>query len=314
MRPLYHHRPSFITPVCCVPANAHAATSQLRASVHAALLRGRPNMLIDVLVQSVRREARTFDALVHSTVVAGICRSVGPALRTDAPGVLLVMAGTRAALDAQEYFGQEEGTGEGVDEEGDEWQSAPPPPVEIVVLGAGGVRDGVGAVVVVDPPGKGEAIMELRKLVREASAARRPVLVLNHPQPGSIHEIAQCVGDLPLELARFEHVFTIAPFALRVREGAQAGLGVGQFVLSHAFPGKWSLWRVRQEGREGDVEKVDVPGTVDALMRMVAGGKGDEENKGDKRDGESYALCQSWDRKPSEEELLSAVTRATRLP
>jgi hypothetical protein len=306
--------------VCCttpserrgVPVDARTAASLVRAATRAALAAGHRTMLVDVLASSMRRDARTFDSQVHCIVVAGLAEALAPALAQEAPSVLLVMAGPRAALDVQQYFAaaEKEADGRQSQQQGDgtaERHSPPRPPVEIAVLGAGAVGESNGAVVIVDPPARGEPMLELRRLVRAATAMRRPVVVLNHPQPGCVHEVAQCSGSLPIEMMSFRSVFTLAPFALRIKEGANAGRGVARFVLMHVYPGSWQLWLVRADAVGPAVE---TPGTVSELLGMVGAGAGEQVKPKDGRNG--YDLCQEWKGKPSDESLSAAVNRASK--
>jgi Domain of unknown function (DUF1995) len=300
----------FIAAVCCsnsrrgsgrVPRDAENVCQQLRVATHTALAYGHRNMLVDVLVEAMRRTSRTYDSEVHGCVVECVCQSLKPALRPECPSVLLVVPGSRAALDAQQYFTKSLETA-AAEQQGDSTMQSPPR-VEIDVLGGRCLNDTIGAVVIVDPPGKGKDILELRKLVRSAAAAQCPVVVLNLPQQGSLHEIAKCSGSLPLELALFHSVYTIAPFALRVTTAGNPRRGAGRFVYLHSFPGEWQLWRVRE--RESANEDNSTPAeTRDAFAELLSMGASQNE----KRD--EYELVTEWSSKPSEQSLLSAVKRA----
>jgi hypothetical protein len=279
-------------------------------------------MLVDVLVASMRRDNRTFDAAVHAAVVAALCRSLAPALTSDRNAVKLFLPGPAAALSAQQYLvatadaaAQQFAEGSAVD-----GGLLSAPPVEIAVLGAGELSENTGALVVVDPTGEGAAVGELRSLVRSAFDARAPVLVLNHPQPGSVHEIAGVPGELPLELDAFEKVFTLAPFAIRTKEGPSGGGAsrkVGRFVLRHSFPTAWELWR---QDEDADADR-PTPGTVSELLNLASSsssafaevdtGSVEEGLEAGKQGNETYALCKRWPHRPSEIELFAAVSKAS---
>lgn len=307
---------AYIVPFCCskpdktfgngnggaVPRDAKHACRQLRAATRAALASGYRNMLVDVLAEPMRRSSRTYDFEVHCCVVESICRALKPALSHESPNVMVATSGPKTALNVRQYF--QKSSELIVAEQSDEHL---PPPVRIEILGAGRVNDSVGAVVVVDPVGNGSGMLELRKLVRSAMAIERPVIVLNHPQPGSLHKIANCSGALPLELSQFSSVYTMAPFALRLTTGtgsaSHASRGFGRFVFTHAFPGKWQLWRVQDTRSSCDgTAAVETPDTVAELLSMSSA----EENE------TLYALMAEWTAKPTEQALIAVVNRAGR--
>lgn len=323
---------AFIPVFCCaresdhvnqgVPVDAAAAATQVRAATTSALASGRRTMLVDVLVQSVRRNARTFDAKVYGGLVASLCRSLTPALSESSPYVKLCLPGPGAVLDVRQHFDDAASLAAASSKEivsGEKPASVALPDVEIEVLGAGSISDETGALVIVDPPGKGRSVGDLRRLVREATAKRRPVLIMNHPQPGSVFEIADCLGDLPYEIVDFESVYTLAPFALRVKEGEELGRGVARFVLLHAFPGAWQLWLVREESTATAGGASNTPDTVSQFLGLVSAdasksardGEISRAPMGDNGEQE-YKLCEEWREKPSEDFLFKAVKRAMR--
>lgn len=262
-------------------------------------------MLIDVLAEPVRRSSRTYDPDVHNHIVENLCRALEPALSPETPSIVVAVAGTKSVVEVQQHFVKlSEIQSEAQDDE------ELLPPVEIDVLGSSRVNESTGAVVVVDPTGIGGAVLELRELVRSAVALQRPVIVLNHPQQGSLYKVANCSGTLPLELLRFWPVYTMAPFALRITSDSNASLGVGRFVFMYSFPGKWQLWRVIDEKESGDGGRSsETPDTVAQLLSMAStSGPDSPQEEADT----NYALITAWTSKPNEKALLAAVNRAGR--
>jgi hypothetical protein len=133
-----------------------------------------------------------------------------------------------------------------------------------------------------------------------------PVVILNHPQPGSVHKITGYPGQLPSGLTVFESVFMLAPFAIHAkpekRDPSQKILA-GRFVLLHVFPTGWELWR--QQGAGGFASTPNSPAELNELASRERRRTPDPKMK-------EYILCEQWDDRPNERELLEAVTLATK--
>lgn len=262
-------------------------------------------MLIDVLAEPMRRSSRAYDPAVHNRIIESVCRALEPALSPENSSIVVAVAGSKSAVELQQHFLdlseiQSEGKGD----------EPPPPAVDIDILGASRVNESTGAVVVVDPGVTGNAILELRQLVRSAVAAQRPIIVVNHPQPGAVFKVANCLGTLPLELIQFQSVYTMAPFALRITNSSSAGLGVGRLVFMHAFPGKWQLWRVSgKNGSNGGGALLETPNTVSQLLNVATGPRPDPSRE---EDDARYTLVAAWTSRPDEKAFLAAVDRAGR--
>lgn len=325
---------AFIPTVCCarspgtegIPGDALEAVRRMRIATRAALAAGTRGMLVDVLAPGVRRASRTFDSRVHAIIVAGLVDSFAPALRPDAPKVRVCLPGPKAALDVKTFYTQRASKHSGRNEpvkvqdsgqsekdiDGSKQQGIPVSSVEIDVLGGSQVSSTVAGLVIVDPPRDVNAIQDLRELVRSAVSFNIPVAILNHPQPGSVHEIAECAGEIPLEVSRFKTVFLLAPFAIRMADNASDDLtsgmlsvgatkSLGRYVLYYEFPGAWQLWRYQQ----ADAGKSYIPNTVADFLQLATQQQNPQVKPG-------YLLCETWDDRPSEQALFSAVTRAVR--
>jgi Domain of unknown function (DUF1995) len=302
-----------------VPHDARSAVRRLRGATQAALALGKRGLLVDVLVESMRRDARTFDAAVHALVIEGIVRSLAVALRDDAPSIRLLVPGTRAALHLTDHFAgvaareQERAVrahprspDQGLAEDGGFFVALPP--VEIDMLGTGRFRDTNGALLVLQPPGVGSATNELVSVVQSALKRSRPVVVVNCPQEGSVHKITGYPGQLPPELTPFEPVFLLAPFAIHAQPGTTSAAArklAGRFVLLRVFPSGWQLWR--QQERVGRTSTPNsFPAEPKGLASVSAGTHFRESNR-----QKGYDLCEEWNERPDEQALFDAVTRAT---
>jgi hypothetical protein len=301
-----------------VPNDARAAVRRLRGATQAALAVGKRGLLVDVLVESMRRDARTFDAAVHAIVIESIVRSLALTLRDDAPSIRLVVPGTRAALHLTDHFAavaEREERARAVPRPQNQGAAgrrftdrpAALPPVEIDLLGAGRFRDSNGALLVLQPPGVGSAMDELVSIVQNALSQSRPVVVVNCPQEGCVHKITGYPGQLPSELTPFEPVFLLAPFAIHAQHGNMSTTArnlAGRFVLLRVFPSGWQLWRQQEPGGRTSPQN-SFPAVLNG-QASVTGMTGFRESK-----QKAYDLCEEWNERPDEQDLFNAVTRAT---
>jgi hypothetical protein len=180
------------------------------------------------------------------------------------------------------------------------------PPVEIDMLGAGEFLETNGALLVVEPPGVSNSVVELERIVYGAMKRNCPVVILNHPQPGSVHKITGYPGQLPSWLTAFESVFMLAPFAIHAtpeKTYPSQKILAGRFVLLRVFPTGWELWR--QQGAGGFASTPNSPVELNELASR-------ERRRTPEQKVKEYILCEQWDDRPSERDLFEAVTLATK--
>lgn len=149
------------------------------------------------------------------------------------------------------------------------------------------------AFVVLDPPAKGDAILELRRLLQRAQKARLPVIVHNHPREDALYSMLGYGGHIPFELTKFEPAFVLAPFALapkRLEELKGPQQLPPRFVVLRKYPDDWALWRfVGPDANEERPRETD-PVEMEQL--------------------DEYVLCEEFQERPTDNQLVQAVHRA----
>lgn len=306
-----------------VPGNATAAATRLQAATRSAIIAGRRGLFVDVLVEAVRRDARTYDASVHAVIIRALLQALMPCLPDNAPRVAVFVRGSKAALDSRALFhssSTSNATSDNSSSQQDDNNQDDPfsenktdseklPEVEINVLGSGDISDKCGALVIIEPPARGTAVRDVRHLIRQAGKRHIPVIVLNQPQEDSVHKIAGYAGSIPYEMMNFDTVFMLAPFAIIPADpNLQSRDTRGRFVLFRVFPGEWQLWKHTEQGTEEE----ETPSTVSQLLDIAQA----TTTKNTKPDSiisqtkEGYVLSKVWTEKPTEDMIFRAVSRA----
>lgn len=271
------------TPLCRarVPNDATSAAVDIQSCVRTALIAGRQRLCVDVLTAAVDPRARTYDASSAAVLTRALVAAIQPVLPAERPIVQLVVPGPTTALRVREWL-----------------SSTNIQDVSVAVLGVGeqspDERHKPHAYVILDPPAKGDAILDFRRLVQSAQKDRLPVIVHNHPREDSLYSMLGFGGTLPYELTKFEPVFVLAPFALQPK-GEQAenpNTPPPRFVVLRMYPGKWALWRFVGT----DADPVHPRETDPVEMEQL----------------DDYTLCEEFDSRPTDNQLVSAVQRALR--
>lgn len=263
-----------------VPNDATTAASHIQHCVRTALVAGHRRLCVDVLTAAVDVRARTFDAAAAAVVTRSLIIALLPVLPTDTPALQVVVNGPAAALRVREWLAEEQ-----VEH------------VSVAVLGVEGEDAAQGkepdAFVVLDPPAKGEAIVELRRLLQRAHKAGLPVIVHNHPREDALYSMLGYGGHIPFELTKFEPAFVLAPFALspkRPDEVKGPQQPPPRFVVLRKYPDDWALWRfVGPDANDGRPRETD-PVEMEQL--------------------DEYLLCEEFQERPTDNQLVQAVHRA----
>lgn len=277
------HRPTSHRqiPLCRsrVPSDATAAAIDIQSCVRNALIAGRQRLCVDVLTAAVDPRARTYDASSAAVLTRALVAAIQPVLPAGRPIVQLVVPGPTTALRVSEWLAARD-----IQD------------VSVAVLGVSEhvteERGKPDAYVVLDPPAKGDAILDFRRLVQSAQKDRLPVIVHNHPREDVLYSMLGFGGTLPYELTKFEPVFVLAPFALQPKgDGAdEPREPPPRFVVLRKYPDKWALWRfVGDKGSKASESETD-PFEMEQL--------------------DEYILCEEFDSRPTDNQLLSAVQRA----
>lgn len=261
-------------PRCEVPTDARAAARQIRTAVRTALVSGRRHINVDILVAAIDSRSRTFDTKAAGIIFHSLVSSLQPAVTNIRP-LHVVVSGATAALRVSEWQTEHELKD-----------------VRVCVLG---VRDGneemAGGVVMLDPPGAGDAISDVRRTLAEANRNDIPVLVLNHPRRDDLYRTLGFGGSgIPRELMSYETVFALAPFSLTVESSdTEAGVAPQRFVLMRQFPERWELWRYQ--------------GYQDVSFLALTSQSVDGEEH-------IYHLCAHFQDRPSDKLLMQTVAQS----
>lgn len=257
----------FVAPIACetcpVPTSAGKAAVQIQTSVRSALAVGKRRVSVDVLIASIDARSRTYDDIAAKAIFASLLQAVRPIL----PNVRVVLPGSTAALRVRRWLSSESMEN-----------------VSVGVLGVDDLVASTGALLVIDPPCKGDGLQDLRRLIRDAHDKNLPVLLQNQPREDELYKLLGYGGGIPFELVRYEPVFVLAPFALQGNPNAPPT----RFVLFRKFPGKWELWR-----HFGPID--DKPFGI-------------SEKKG------TYELLQEFENRPSDNALMLAVSNSLKSP
>lgn len=282
-RPRRRFRPASVTSPTCrtrVPNDATTAASHIQDCVRVALISGHRRLCVDVLTAAVDVRARTFDSAAAAVVTRALILALLPVLPAQAPELQVVVNGPAAALRVRTWLAEER--------------------VEHVSVAVLGVQEepraeekDPNAFVVLDPPAKGDAILELRRLLQRAQKARLPVIVHNHPREDALYSMLGYGGHIPFELTKFEPAFVLAPFALapkRLEELKGPQQLPPRFVVLRKYPDDWALWRfVGPDANEERPRETD-PVEMEQL--------------------DEYVLCEEFQERPTDNQLVQAVHRA----
>lgn len=243
---------SFVTPWACasregqrpgVPPNANVAVTQIQTAVRSALANGKRRLCVDLLLSAVDSRARTYDEGSAEAVFNGLISSIQPVLPVENSKLQIVVHGSTTALRVRKWLQQQPDLKH----------------ISVTLLGADAISAvgsslaqsedsssvACGALLVLNPPGTGNSITDLRTLLQMAHDRNIPVVVQNHPREGSVYELLGYGGTIPFEMWQYEPAFVLAPFAISPRnldDQIAVNTPPARFVLMRQFPSKWSLW------------------------------------------------------------------------
>lgn len=287
--------PSFISPFAClsspkesnnnVPVGARAAARQVQQAVRTALVSGKRRLCVDILIAAVDPRSRNFDDNAAATVFESLIESVQPILPAEEAQVKIIVSGSTAAMRINNWVKSLQVRNISVDvlgiyanqESNDEEDS------QLQEI------DNPDALIIIDPPGTGDSILDLRKLLRRAHDDNIPVVVNNHPRRDALYDLLGYGGHIPYELASYEPVFLLAPFALKTKDDSQPGTPPSRFVLMRKFPHKWNLWKYQ--------------GLKDKSFLAASDSVSDVASSDDE-----YRLCAEYPYAPSDNELMKDVS------
>lgn len=259
------------------PSPIHAA-KQLSTALQTALLSGKRRLQTDVLTAAIDPRSRIYDVNSASIIFSALVNTLHPI-----NPLKIVVSGSTAALRVRNWLTESN--------------------IEDVTVSVLGVSDAIqqeerhSSLLVLDPPGEGDAMTDLRKLLQQAHAADMPIVVHNHPRQNALYSMLGFGGAIPRELFQYHPAFVLAPFALEVRRGDGAQMGSTaappRFVLMRQFPHVWQLWRFL--GEEGfGIGAAFSEGTTDS-----SGG-----------DSDMYVLVEQFKERPSDGALMNAIRKA----
>lgn len=257
----------FVPPMLCqqpVPPTAAEASPQIQTSVRTALAAGRRRLIVDLLISSIDPRSRVFDDSSASSIFACLVQSLQPILPN--PRLTVLVPGSTAALRTNKWL-----------------QSESLDHVTVDILGSPDPLRHSNALIIVNPPGKGDAILDFRNALKEAHHQNIPVIVHNHPRDDAVYEILGFGGGIPYELTDYEPVFVLAPFAINAEQDTAPP---ERFVLMRQYPGKWALWR--HQGQ---------PGMFEAAQ-----------------EDQDYSLCEQYVSRPSDNLLMTAIAEDLKSP
>lgn len=287
--------PSFISSFAClsspkesnnsVPVGARAAARQVQQAVRTALVSGKRRLCVDILIAAVDPRSRNFDDDAAATVFDSLIESVQPVLPAEEAQVKVIVSGSTAAVRINSWV-----------------KSLQVKNVSVDVLGIYANQDSndeedskqyekgnPDALIIIDPPGTGDSILDLRKLLRKAHGDNIPVVINNHPRRDALYELLGYGGHIPYEMTSYESVFLLAPFALKAKGDSQPGISSPRFVLMRKFPHKWNLWKY-----QGLKDK----SFLTASESVSDGPISDDE----------YKLCVEYPYAPSDNDLMKDIS------